>query len=161
MSLFPSAPADGVFSLPPDVAADAAPYWEAAARGELQLQRCLSCQKLRYYPRPVCPYCGTWGGDWERLSGRGTIYSYTRIRRIPNAMAGSLEPFVIVLVDLDEGPRMLTRLVDADISDVRIGERVQAVFQPLGDIAGPAIPHFVRESPATRGSAGQSASQHG
>lgn len=119
--------------LPPSPAnPDTAPFDAAASDGRFLGRRCDSCQRFHWYPRPYCPFCGG-ATSWLALSGRGVVYSFSPMRRIP-------EPFVIAYVTLEEGPTMLTHLVDADPDTIAIGQRVQAVFRPSE--GGRQIPCF-------------------
>lgn len=106
---------------------DNAWWWDEAARGTLALQRCKPCQKLRHPPRPMCDACGSL--EWEPVpaSGRGTLHSFTVIHhpRFP----GYAYPIVVALVDLEEGPRMLSNLVGCKPHDVRIGMGLRAEIQ--------------------------------
>ena len=115
-------------------------FWKAAAEGRLDIQRCKSCSRHIFYPRAICPYCGALGPEWVTAVGSGEVYSYTVVHRAPPEFADEA-PYVIALVDLDEGVRMMTRLVDVDPKEVRVGLRVQVVF--AGE---PPAPHF-RPSP--------------
>ncbi len=113
--------------LPPNLVDAASEPWIAAARaGVLQLRRCTACQRLHWYPRPVCPFCQ---GDtaWVDSAGRGEIYSVSVTRR-----AGPV-PFAIAYVRLDEGVTLLTNIVDCDLDALRIGQRVRVVFKPAQD----------------------------
>ncbi len=127
----------------PDPNADTSAYWEAARRGELLLQRCRQCRRYQFYPRSHCRYCG---GEpaWERALGRGTVYSYTLVQR--PAGPGFEAPYVVALVDLEEGPRMMTNIVDCPPATVCIGMSVAITFQTVED--GFVLPQF-RPLPST------------
>jgi uncharacterized OB-fold protein len=105
------------------VDASTEPYLAAARTGTLRLRRCTACARPHWYPRPICPFCQ---GDteWIDSAGTGKIYSVSVTRR-----AGPI-PFAIAYVTLDEGPTMLTNIVDCDLDAVRIGQRVKVVFKP-------------------------------
>jgi uncharacterized OB-fold protein len=106
---------------------DNAWWWEEAERGRLALQRCKPCRRLRHPPRPMCDACGSL--EWESIaaSGRGTLHSFTVIHhpRFP----GYRYPIVVALVDLEEGPRMISNLVGCEPADARIGMRLRAEIQ--------------------------------
>lgn len=90
---------------------DTAPYWEGAAAGELRIQQCTSCTRYYFYPRPFCPNCGSAEVEWRVTSGRATLVSYViNHRPIPPTD----EPLVIALVQLEEGPRMMTNVVGVE-----------------------------------------------
>ena len=118
----------------PPVSPESQPFWDAAAAGRLLLKRCEACGEPHYYPRPICPFCGSDRTTWLEASGRGTIYSYSVFRRAP-------VPYAIAYVTLEEGPTMMTNIVDADLDAIRIGQRVRVRFTPTE--GGPPVPTFV------------------
>lgn len=97
-------------------------YLDALAQGRFEIQRCDACAKHVFYPRVLCPHCGSTRLDWVAPSGRGTVYSTTVVRRRP-ADGGD---YNVCLVDLDEGVRMMSRVVSVAPQDVRIGMAVKA-----------------------------------
>jgi uncharacterized OB-fold protein len=105
------------------------PFWEAARRHELQLQRCSACGKFIYYPRDRCPSCFSDRLEWQRVSGRGKIYSYTLVRRA-SSRAFADAPYVLAIVELAEGPRMTTNIV-APPEQVRVEMPVEVVFDDV------------------------------
>jgi len=109
------------------------PFWDAARRHELHLQRCSSCGRHVFYPRFSCPYCGARTLEWVRASGRATVYSYTVARRPTHAAFADRVPYVIAIVSLEEGPRMTTNVVGCSPDDVAIGMPVRAAFEDLDD----------------------------
>jgi uncharacterized OB-fold protein len=115
-------------------------FWEACARHELYLQRCRSCAALRYYPRALCPRCLADDTDWVLSSGKGSVYTYTVTYQ--NQAPGFREelPYVLAYVELDEGVRMLTNIVDCAPEEVRIGMPVQVTFEDVSD--GVSLPRF-------------------
>jgi hypothetical protein len=106
-------------------------YWEGLARHELWLQRCRTCAAVRFHPRAVCPACLGDGVEWVRASGRGTVYSFTVTHQ--NAAPGFRDevPYVLALVELAEGPRLLTNVLGCAPGDVRIGMPVEVVFEDV------------------------------
>jgi uncharacterized protein len=108
-------------------------FWEAAAQGRLLLKRCTACAAVHYYPRALCPFCGSDTTEWQAASGTGTIYSYSVMRRAD-------VPYAIAYVTLDEGITMMTNLVDCDFDSLRIGQRVRVAFKPTD--GGPPVPAF-------------------
>jgi uncharacterized protein len=112
--------------------ADTEPYWEGIREGRLRLQRCDGCQAAVFYPRAVCPHCLDGPLSWFTAAGTGQVYSYTVAHRAFGEFAGQV-PFTVALVDLDEGVRMMARIVDADPGGVRIGMPVRMVVRPVGD----------------------------
>ena len=108
-------------------------FWEAAAQGQLLLKKCGDCGEVHYYPRALCPFCGSDRTDWQPASGRGTVYSWSVMRRAET-------PYAIAYVTLDEGVTMMTNIVDCDLDDIRIGQPVRVVFKPTA--GGPPLPVF-------------------
>lgn len=115
-------------------------YWEACGRGELYVQRCRDCDTLRHYPRALCPSCLSEQVEWIRCSGRGKVYTFTVTYQ--NQAPGFRDqlPYVLAYVELDEGPRMLTNIVDCEPGSVEIGMAVQVAFDELTDEI--ALPKF-------------------
>lgn len=104
------------------------PYWEAAARGELLLQRCRGCGKVRHYPRLLCDQCYSDAAEWIASSGKGTIHSWTIAHHAFHAAFAAELPYTLITIDLDEGVRALGRWRgDAALS---IGLKVQGRFEP-------------------------------
>lgn len=109
-----------------------APYYAAAARGELVFQRCGNGHPF-LYPRSLCPVCHSTQLTWEPSSGRGAIVTFAPVNRPPWNEIERATPYVVVLVRLDEGPQLMSTLENADPSDVRIGQAVRAVFEPVDE----------------------------
>jgi uncharacterized OB-fold protein len=105
------------------------PFWEAAKRHELVLQRCDACARFIYYPRPRCPHCFADHLSWRRVSGRGKVYSFTIVRRA-SSRAFADGPYVLAIVELEEGVRMTTNIV-APPETVQVGMPVQAFFDDV------------------------------
>ncbi len=97
------------------------PFWRAAAEGRLLLPRCRSCGRAHWYPRPFCPFCRSVDVEWEQASGKGVVYSFSVMRR-------ARAPYCVALVSLDEGPTLMTNLVDGTSAPPSIGQRVQVAF---------------------------------
>ena len=106
-------------------------YWEALARHELYVQRCRACGTTRFYPRAVCPSCLSSDTAWVRASGRGTVYTFTVTHQ--NQAPGFREelPYVLALVELAEGVRLMTNIVGCPPDAVRIGMAVEVVFEDV------------------------------
>lgn len=115
-------------------------FWAAAARRELVIQQCADCGAHQFYPRPFCLACGSKVLDWSEAKGTGTVYSLSEVHMSP---APELEtPYVVAIVELDEGPRLMTNIVNGRCG---IGDRVRLswrdrsgkppvpVFEPAGD----------------------------
>ena len=114
-------------------------FWAATARGRLLLKRCLDCGSVIWYPRAICPECASLRTEWFEASGRGHVYSYTVNHRGEGAYAGEV-PYVLAYVELDEGPRVMTNLVEAGEPDLVVGLPVEVVFHDTGE--GTALPRF-------------------
>ena len=118
---------------PPEATPETRPFWEAAAQGRLLLKRCTACSQAHYYPRAICPFCFSTATEWRPASGRGIIYSYSIMRRVP-------APYAIAYVTLEEGVTMMTNIVDCDLEAIRIGQPVKVAFRPTE--GGPPVPMF-------------------
>lgn len=94
-------------------------YFELLAQGRFAIPQCQDCARHHFYPRVVCPHCGSDALRWVEPSGRGEVYSTTVVR----AKGGD---YTVCLVDLQEGPRLMSRVVDMPVDEVRIGQRVRA-----------------------------------
>jgi uncharacterized protein len=117
------------------------PFWEAARRHELSLQRCRGCATWVFFPRAACPRCLSADLEWRRASGRGTLHTFTVVHRgLKGFPIGP--PYVIAIVELAEGPRMMTNLlgVPADPAALRIGMPVEVVFTDVTPEV--TLPHF-------------------
>lgn len=112
----------------------AEPHWQGRARGELWIQRCLACSRAQFYPRSSCASCGTRDPGWMRASGRGVVYAVTRVDRPP--VQGEAGGQVLALVELDEGPRLLTHIVTDSPDLPTIGSPVQVEFAAIAGDEG-------------------------
>lgn len=124
----------------PVIDSDSQPYWEAAARHELRLPFCIDCEKHFFMPRVLCPRCHGDRIDWRSASGDGVVYSFTIARRAAGPAFAERVPYVVALVDLDEGARLLSQIVTEDVGAVRIGQRVRVDFEDVAE--GLALPVF-------------------
>lgn len=115
---------------------DGAPHWIAARNGTLMIQRCTDCRLHYFYPRPMCPTC--WGSnvEWIEASGRATLFSFSTVYLNDRLPEGLTFPYMVALVDLEEGPRFSTNLVEWEGADIHIGMALQAVFKPSGTSRG-------------------------
>jgi hypothetical protein len=123
---------------PPVINVETKPFWDATSEGKLILPRCSACQTVIWYPREFCPECSSFDIGWFEASGRGTIYSYTINRRGQGDYRDLA--YVLAYVELDEGPRVLTNIVDCDVDSVEVGQQVEVVFHPTAN--GAALPRF-------------------
>jgi len=117
----------------PTVTIDSEAFWKSAKERALKLQRCDQCREFRYYPSPICHFCSSDQFTWEPVSGNGTIYSYTVLERAKgNPFEGDV-PIAIVLVELAEGPVMMSNLVDYDPQKLAIGQAVTLDYADVND----------------------------
>ena len=112
----------------PEIDQDSAPYWQSLREHRAKLQKCGRCGRFRFPPSPSCYHCGTLGGNWKVISGKGTIYSWTVVRHPIDPRLKGEVPFVIALVELEEGPRVATRLTGCDQEKVKVGMPVKAWY---------------------------------
>ncbi|HEY3917236.1 MAG TPA: Zn-ribbon domain-containing OB-fold protein [Stellaceae bacterium] len=110
---------------------DTKPFWDGCARGELLLQRCATCGAYRHPPSPICPRCLSERHEWVPSSGRGTVYTFTVVREMRARGWEQMVPYILAVVELEEGPRLLTDLVDVAPEAVTIGMPVAATFAEL------------------------------
>lgn len=123
----------------PLIDSDSQIYWEGLTQGELRIQRCDNCSRHVFYPRAICPHCYSDRLSWITASGKGTIYSYTVAHQAFGPYADEV-PFVVAIVELEEGVRMMTRIVGAAHEQVSIGAAVHVTFTTIGE--GVTLPYF-------------------
>lgn len=116
------------------------PYWESAKQNKLVIQKCSSCESLQFYPRPYCISCLSDEMDWVEVSGRGTIYTYTINHRSPNSYMQDKVPYVVAIIELEEGIRMMANIIDSVLDKVEIGAHVHVVFENINEDI--TIPQF-------------------
>ena len=123
---------------------ETAPYWEGAAAGELRVQQCTACTEHYFYPRPFCPRCGSAEVEWRVTSGRATLVSYVINHR---PLPPSDGPVVIALVQLEEGPRMMSNVVGVEpaLEQLPLGMPLRVAFEERGEYA---VPVFTPAEPA-------------
>lgn len=124
----------------PEISEASRPYWEAAQRGKLVFQRCRGTGKPFLYPRRWSPFDFSPDPTWEKASGRGTVYSYTIVYQPPYAAFKADCPFVMAIVQLEEGPRLMTNILHCDPATVTIGMAVKLCFETRA--GGFQIPQF-------------------
>ena len=121
--------------------ADSAAYWAGAKAGKLMLQRCQACGATWFLSRHLCGSCWSDRVEAVEASGQGHVHSFTVIHRAPSAAFAGQVPYVVALIDLVEGPRMLANIVGGGAREVAIGESVRVTFEQRGD---GALPQFER-----------------
>ena len=123
-----------------------ATFWSKAAEGVLVVPKCTECGRTFWHPRPRCPHCGSERVDWIRASGRGTVHTYTVVRQSDDPYFKTKAPYAVAMIDLDEGVRIMTNIVDTPLAALAVGTRVEVLFEDAG--GGIAIPLF-RASPGS------------
>ena len=121
----------------PEIDAFTRPYWDAAAEGRLLVRRCGACGRAHHYPREFCPYCWSEDVTWETASGLATLYTWSVVHRNDLPPFGERTPYVAAVVDLDEGPRMMTEVMTEVVDGVggsvggglRVGMGLEVAFR--------------------------------
>lgn len=124
----------------PAVDADTRPYWDALRDHRLILKHCTACARSHFYPRALCPFCHSFDLIWKDASGDASVYSYTVARRPAGPAFKADTPYILALVELAEGPRMLTQLIGLPPEAARIGMRVRVAFDEV--TPGITLPKF-------------------
>jgi uncharacterized OB-fold protein len=115
----------------PTIEEESRPFWDAARDGRFLIARCGSCRRAHHYPRPFCPYCWSEDVSWEEASGRATLYTYSTVYVNDLPPFADQLPYVAAVVDLEEGPRVMTNIVDCDPSELRVGMPLCVTFRSL------------------------------
>ena len=117
----------------PKVLAETLAYWQAADEGRLLVKRCTACGEHHHYPRDICPFCLSDATEWVISQGGATLYSFSTMGKGDAA-------WTLAYVTLDEGPTLMSNIVDADLGTLAIGQRLRVVFRPSD--GGHAVPMF-------------------
>ncbi|MFI6920342.1 Zn-ribbon domain-containing OB-fold protein [Nonomuraea spiralis] len=114
------------------------PFWDGTAAGELRIQRCRTCERHYFYPRPSCPRCGGGDVEWVRATGRATLYSYV-INHRPAPGFEAEGPYAIAVVELEEGVRMMTNIVGVPNTPeaLLLDMELRVVFERRGEVHVP------------------------
>ena len=128
-------------AMAPPVTVETAEFWKATTEGKLLLKRCDNpeCQTVIWYPRAMCPVCGSLETSWFEASGKGTIYTYTIVHRGQGPWK-DVAPYVTAYVELEEGPRVMTNIVGVEPQSVEVGMAVEVTFDDTGQ--GSALYRF-------------------
>lgn len=123
----------------PTIEDESRPFWDGARAGKLMIMRCNACARAYHYPRPFCPNC--WSDDvgWLEASGRATLYTFSTVYINDLPPFKEQLPYIVAMVDLEEGVRMTTQLVDCGEGAARIGMPLQVTFRPLSDTLALAV----------------------
>lgn len=124
----------------PTIEPESRPFWDAAKAGQLMLGSCGGCRRVHYYPRPMCPHC--WSEDVSLVpaSGKGVVYTWSTVFVNDLPPFKEMLPYVAAQVDLAEGVRITTNIIDCDPKDLVIGMPVSLAFRDLNDEV--AVPVF-------------------
>jgi len=129
----------------PPITDVSAPFWEATRDKRLLVQRCARCDAWVWYPRSACTKCMSDSLHWTQVDGRGTVYAASVHHRPGVAEMKERVPYVVALVELDEGVRLLTNVVDCDPESVHVGQSVMLTWEELSD--GRHLPIFKPAEP--------------
>lgn len=124
----------------PEPSAAAAPFFDGAREGKLRLQQCSSCNTWAYPPATICSNCGSNDMAWADASGKGTVYAHGRLARQYHPRHAERLPLVLAQVDIEEGLRLNTNVVDIDPAELRVGMAVTVTFETFPD--GGVLPVF-------------------
>jgi uncharacterized protein len=119
------------------------PYWNFCKKHELRMQRCTDCGHIRFPVSPVCPKCHSMRADWVKLSGKGTVYSFTIYRVAYHPAFKDAIPYVVAIIQLAEGPRMETNIIGCKVEDVAIEMPVVISFEDITEEV--SLPKFKPE----------------
>jgi hypothetical protein len=115
----------------PEVDQDSEPYWQSLRNEAAKLQQCSSCGRFRFPPSPSCYYCGALEANWVEISGRGAVHTWAVIHHPIDKRLAEEVPFVVVLVDLEEGPRISGRLIGGEREALAIGMPVTVRYDDI------------------------------
>ena len=124
----------------PPITDESVPFWEATRNQQLVLPWCPTCNAPFWYPRPACPRCLGSEIEWRPSSGRGQVYAVSVIHRPQNPMMADRAPYPVVLIDLEDGVRMMSNVVGVDAGDVQVGMPVHVAWEAMSD--GRNLPVF-------------------
>ena len=114
-----------------------APYWESLQQHAMKIQRCNDTGKYFFYPRGLSPFTFSDNISWEPVSGAGTLHAFTIVYNMRAPGFADEVPYVVAIVELDEGPRMETNIVDCALDQLHVGMRVGVTFEDEGELVLP------------------------
>lgn len=117
-------------------------FYAFCRRGELRFQRCRDCETWRHVPRELCAQCGSWQWSWERSSGKGAVFTWTTAARPLHPGFKDAAPYAPVVVEMEEGVRLLSEIIDCSPEQLEIGTAVEVVFDAITDDV--TLPKFRR-----------------
>jgi uncharacterized OB-fold protein len=117
----------------PMVTPESERFWQGCKQHELWLRYCNACAKAYYYPRDICPVCGSRDVTWKQATGRGTVYTFAIVQRAPTPAFAEDAPFVTAIIELEEGPRMLSIItgVEPEPSKLSVGMPLEVTFEDI------------------------------
>ena len=121
----------------PKVKPESKPFWDGCCNEQFLLQHCDACQRINWFPRDYCVNCGADKLTWKPASGDGVLETYTIVYRAMNPSWQSEVPYMLGMVKLREGVRMVTRIVGHQGEDTPMGAKVRVKFVPEGDMKLP------------------------
>ena len=128
----------------PDLSGTSGEFYGFCRVGELRFQRCGGCGNWRHVPRELCADCGSWDWSWEPSSGRGVVFSWTVVDRALHPAFVDDIPYAAVIVEMEEGVRLLSTVVDVEPADLKIGLPVEVFFDAMTEEV--SLPRFRRVS---------------
>jgi uncharacterized protein len=117
----------------PIPSAQTQPFWDGCAQGQLLLQQCTRCHTFWHPPGPICPSCHSTEYEWTPASGTGAVYTFSVVRQAFRRAWEPLVPYVLAVIELAEGPRMISNVVEISPEEVQIGMPVTVTFQPVSE----------------------------
>jgi uncharacterized protein len=108
-------------------------YWRAAAKGMLMVPNCRDCRRTFWHPRPRCPHCGSASVEWKSSNGEGEVHTFTVVRQSGDAFFKSKVPYAVAMVQLDDGPLVMSNIVECEVDRIKIGMRVVATFEAAAE----------------------------
>ena len=121
---------------------DSKPFWESCKRHSMALQQCVACNRFRYPPRGLCPYCHSIEARWSPVSGRGRVYVSLVMCHSYGAAWDAEVPYNVVMIELEEGVRMWSNVIGCSPDEVRIGDPVELVYEDVTEAV--TLPRFRR-----------------
>jgi uncharacterized OB-fold protein len=129
------------FDLPsPDLETE--PFWTGVNEHKLLIKHCTACGEFHFYPRPFCPNCWSDQVEWFEASGRATLYTWSIVHVNELPPFNERLPYVAALVDLAEGPRMMTNVIDCEFDDLKAGMDLEVVYEQVSDDPPVTLPWF-------------------
>jgi len=111
---------------------DTKEFWDGCKNHELRIQKCLNCSRYRFEPSFICPWCMSLNTEWVKVSGKGSVYSFVVYRQPSEPAFADMVPYVVALIELEGiGVRMISNIIDCQPEEVKIGMKVEVVFDDV------------------------------